>query len=302
MDIVSSAADEPIDDENALIVKDEVTEDSDDDENEDDYDYNNDGEEAQNLDTFDSAVHDDLDEAGDAVEDANPDNLPTALEDEHLSEQQNDESCEHQDPELKDEIDENEIDEASKSGDEENSMAMEDDVLDMLDYDIEMPDHSQAEHGNSGNETLGDNDDTIPADAKTSEDIGNKDSSVASERLVCCNLQHLRYLFCLYQFFCLLSLFFQLFVWYRVLLFFFAVINTFLQRKLSLPFHLIFETINSKPTNCNYFSSKDDDPEKALKNLWITGLGATTRASELKVAFSRYGKVVTCLAQVKFTA
>ena len=61
-----------------------------------------------------------------------------------------------------------------------DDVALEDDVLDMLDYDIEIPENAQAEHSNED-----DNEDAQVA--KTSDESCNKDTSNASERLVCCN-------------------------------------------------------------------------------------------------------------------
>ena len=86
--------------------------------------------------------------------------------------------AEVEESELRDDAD-IDVDEVAED-DERNNMAMEDDVLDMLDYDIEMPDQSQVEHGNDPQA----DDDAKQSDGKTGEDLGNKDSSVASERLV----------------------------------------------------------------------------------------------------------------------
>ncbi|XP_078488555.1 uncharacterized protein LOC100186425 isoform X1 [Ciona intestinalis] len=53
------------------------------------------------------------------------------------------------------------------------------------------------------------------------------------------------------------------------------------------------EEIKSEPSSSGVrSSSRCKNEDTGCKNLWVSGLSATTRASELKVAFSRYGKVV----------
>jgi len=173
-------------DENAdLVVKDEVSEDDEHVDNVTSQEQDNIPGEREHFDFSEPAAVDTPE--GEVAASENP---PSTNEDDEPQEQQKDKTDEMHDLESKD--DEGSVgdsDEVAK-GDDGNDLSMEDDVLDMLDYDIEMPDQSQAEQA--------DNDDAKQSDAKGSEDMGKKDSAVASERLVCCIVQYLRFVFILF--------------------------------------------------------------------------------------------------------